>query len=479
MGFLDTLFNIADTLAGEIASQASQTPQGRARLEKMTGNRYARQALGNVEEEEEVGYQYMDEDKLEKLARGGDVGARYEFERRGGVIENEENEDVGVENNTVVWQIEKGSFIDKRDGQEYQTVKMPDGKVWMAQNLNYKVDGSWAFKNNEANAAKYGRLYTWEAAKAACPKGWHLPTREEWAALVEAAGGKENAGAILKAKDGFSALMVGHIGRDGIFRGAGHNSFWWTATEYSDGEAYSWHVDYNYEHVYVYVFGGKYYMGDGFSARCVQNDGVAFNKTNASTAKEATKEREKIVAETSVKMPDSRVGSFIDKRDGQEYQTVKMPDGKIWMAQNLNYKVNGSWAYDNNEANAAKYGRLYTWEAAKAACPKGWHLPTREEWAALVEAAGGEENAGARLKAAVGWKSDGGGTDGYGFSALPGGYRYADGRFVDAGYFGYWWTATEYSSGNAYYRIVLYNNDGVNEYYGDKDGRRSVRCVQD
>jgi uncharacterized protein (TIGR02145 family) len=265
-----TAFNIAEAVVEQVASQASQTPQGRARLETMTGNRYARQALGNVEEEE-VEYQYMDIDKLEKLARGGDVGARYEFERRGGVVENEENEDVGVENNTVVWQIEKGSFIDKRDGQEYQTVKMPDGKVWMAQNLNYKVDGSWGFDNNEAKAAKYGRLYTWEAAKAACPKGWHLPTREEWAALVEAAGGKNNAGARLVAADGFNARMVGHIGRDGIFRGASYNSFWWTATEYSDDSAYSRIVDYNYERTYVSVSESNGYKGSGFSARCVQD----------------------------------------------------------------------------------------------------------------------------------------------------------------------------------------------------------------
>jgi len=277
MGFFDTLFNIADALAGEIASQASQTPQGRASLEKMTGNRYARQALGNVEEEEEVEYQYMDDDKLEKLARGGDVGARYEFKRRGGVIENEENEDVGVENNTVVWQIEKGSFIDKRDGQEYQTVKMPDGKIWMAQNLNYKVDGSWAYNNDEANAAKYGRLYTWEAAKTACPKGWHLPTREEWAALVEAAGGDENAGARLKAKNGwdsnvggtddygFSALPGGYYYRSS-FCNVGKFDRWWTTTKLISG---------NFVFLGVASGSGVHMGGDyessGHSVRCVKD----------------------------------------------------------------------------------------------------------------------------------------------------------------------------------------------------------------
>ena len=269
-------FKIAEAVTREIASQASQTPQGRARLEGMTGNRYAREALGNVEEEEEVEYQYMDIDKLEKLARGGDVDARYEFKRRGGVIENEENEDVGVENNTVVWQIEKGSFIDKRDGQEYQTVKMPDGKVWMAQNLNYKIDGSWAYENDEAKAAKYGRLYTWGTAKAACPKGWHLPTREEWAALVEAVGGGRAAGARLKAMGGwkkggdetddfgFSALPGGYRLSDGLFRNAGHSGDWWTATEGSGGNVCTWDMN---NCVGEHCAKKSY----GFSLRCVKD----------------------------------------------------------------------------------------------------------------------------------------------------------------------------------------------------------------
>jgi hypothetical protein len=30
---------------------------------------------------------------------------------------------------------EYGTFTDGRDGRTYKTVKMPDGKVWMAQNL--------------------------------------------------------------------------------------------------------------------------------------------------------------------------------------------------------------------------------------------------------------------------------------------------------------------------------------------------------
>jgi uncharacterized protein (TIGR02145 family) len=181
---------------------------------------------------------------------------------------------------------------------------------------------------------------------------------------------------------------------------------------------------------------------------------------------------------------------------GQDYRTVKI-GGKRWMAENLNYAVDSSWCYGNDPSNCEKYGRLYQWASAmdidasynnsvwrgsdvkhRGICPSGWHLPSRQEWNNLVSAVGSP--AGTKLKSTSGWSSNGNGTDNFGFSALPGGYRdYSDGYFGNAGNYGNWWTATEYGSSYAYYRDMYYNHGSVLEDDNYKDLGFSVRCVED
>lgn len=144
-------------------------------------------------------------------------------------------------------------------------------------------------------------------------------------------------------------------------------------------------------------------------------------------------------------------GTFTDSRDGQTYKMINFKEaltGKTvtWMAQNLNYKVEGSYAYDDNENNRKELGLLYTWEAAKKACPSGWHLPTDSEWAMLVNQFGGMDMAGEALKSVKSWNEDGNGTNSSGFDALAGGFRKPDGSYMNQGGLGLFWTSSPTNS---------------------------------
>jgi len=176
--------------------------------------------------------------------------------------------------------------------------------------------------------------------------------------------------------------------------------------------------------------------------------------------------------------PSSTV--FTDRRDGKTYKSIKIGD-KTWMTENLNYQTDDSWCYGNDNSNCDKYGRLYTWNSAMRACPAGWHLPSRKEWKLLVTMIGDSSVVGKKLKTRSGWKNNGNGTDNYGFSALPGGFRVYDAvdSFSNAGSYGYWWTATEKNGNLTYSRGMGYNEDNIYEgaYYGQ--GGLSVRCVHD
>jgi uncharacterized protein (TIGR02145 family) len=173
-------------------------------------------------------------------------------------------------------------------------------------------------------------------------------------------------------------------------------------------------------------------------------------------------------------------GTFTDTRDGKTYRTAKIGE-QVWMGENLNYKTpNGSWCIYNKKSNCKKYGRLYTWDAAVKACPVGWHLPDTSEWRCLVNFASGRDTAGAKLKSKPpNWD----GTDEFGFSAMPGGYRDIDVGFVGLGSWGAWWSATEDDASNAYFRYMnTYMNTGnvyVDEYYYRKHYGFSVRCLRD
>jgi uncharacterized protein (TIGR02145 family) len=169
--------------------------------------------------------------------------------------------------------------------------------------------------------------------------------------------------------------------------------------------------------------------------------------------------------------------------DISSYKTVKIGE-QTWMAENLNYDVDGSKCYGDDKANCAKYGRLYDWATAKTVCTSGWHLPSNDEWKQLIDWVESDKGctgcAGNHLKAKSGWNSDGNGLDTYGFSALPGGYgSYLVGTFKTVGDIGWWWSSSEYNSSTAYSRPIYSNQGNITWVDSEKAGLNSVRCVKD
>lgn len=198
----------------------------------------------------------------------------------------------------------------------------------------------------------------------------------------------------------------------------------------------------------------------------------------------------KKIKQDSLSIKDQEFGTFTDPRDGKTYRTIKI--GKqTWMAENLAFKTKeGTWAYENNESNVQKYGYLYTWEAAKQACPSGWHLPSDEEWQQMemflgmakadTGLSGFRGNIGWKLKKPTGWhsKQKEGGTTG--FDALPGGlYSFEDSTFNDMDYNAYFWTNTSPKAEFVWERDLFdtFNEISRNRY--KKTYGFSVRCVKD
>ena len=164
------------------------------------------------------------------------------------------------------------------------------------------------------------------------------------------------------------------------------------------------------------------------------------------------------------------------------------------MAENLNYEMPESWYYDDNQENGATYGRLYTWEAAKKACPECWHLPSEEEWIILERHLGmSEEEAdvfllraegvGTKLKSESGWEPVDGknlGSNESGFNALPGGHRGYDKNhsFELMGKRGAWWSSTP-TGRYAFRRALYYDKSGIDRDPATRALGFSVRCVKD
>lgn len=204
--------------------------------------------------------------------------------------------------------------------------------------------------------------------------------------------------------------------------------------------------------------------------------------------------------------PSVTYGTMTDQ-EGNTYNTVTIGT-QTWMAENLrttkyrdgseihlvkdntewNNTINGAFCnYDNSEDidTIATYGRLYNWYAvddARNIAPEGWHMPTDAEWTTLTTYLGGEPEAGGKLKETgyTHWESPNTeASNETGYTAIPGGTRYSDGRFTRIGISACYWSATEGNPDYVFIRCMDYNICDVGRYVASKERGYSIRCVMD
>jgi len=227
--------------------------------------------------------------------------------------------------------------------------------------------------------------------------------------------------------------------------------------------------------------------------------------------------------------PDLSYGTLSDI-DGNSYGTIEIGT-QVWMAENLKVtkypdgspitQISGEtewnamtpdvqaycW-YDNLTEYSDTSGALYTWAAAmngalssdtipsgvQGVCPDGWHIPSDAEWKVLemflgmsqadadtYDWRGSDEGGQLKETGFSNWAvPNTGGSNLSGFTAVPGGFRSAQGNFYSIDQYATFWTSGEEAgTDKAWYRTLHYDKEQVYRQYNDMRLGLSVRCIED
>ena len=365
-----------------------------------------------------------------------------------------------------------GEFTDSRDGQTYKTVIIGHQK-WMAQNLNYETDSSYCHYCEDV-----GRCYSWHDALTACPAGYHLPDSAEFNELLEMSMGKEYAKYYLLsyAEWGYSdqygfSLPTAYTYREGKFDGAstyGVELWGSDSSTYNDETTgltlyISKDSDYGSRISQVWT---RY----AFPVRCINDTLQPYGYLG-------------------------EYGELIDERDGTIYKTVEIGN-QTWMAENLRYKLNEGWS-DADPEIGYRYDYWYqaidTLENVCAVgyvcglapdafprqglCPKGWHLPVKDEFDTLVNYVLENYDIKKDLRSIMDWPYRYYGSNILGFEAHPvysGNYGSEKrNNFVT------YWSASEKDDENAWGLDISSDTVKVVPCYKKSSHSMSIRCLMD
>lgn len=215
--------------------------------------------------------------------------------------------------------------------------------------------------------------------------------------------------------------------------------------------------------------------------------------------------------------------TFVENVSSQN--TVKIGN-QVWMGKNLDVDIGNSWWPQDKYCKTfiddpdepfcgdcieyywkehKEYGRLYDWESAQIACPKGWRLPTNDDWKELYQYLGSSKEGGKKLSSTKTnkkiektasmrftynnpdghpfWYYNPESTNTTGFSAVPSGLRMPgpNGGFTGVGTKVYWWSANEGGKENKYAIRwgITFNGIDLVHNLADKRLGLAVRCIKE
>lgn len=176
-------------------------------------------------------------------------------------------------------------------------------------------------------------------------------------------------------------------------------------------------------------------------------------------------------------------GSADENVSNENFKTITIGN-QVWMAENLNVATENSFCYKDDPSNCERFGRLYTWSAAKSACPNGWLLPSKLDWKQF-EISMREKGFSSREEMANALRSNSwaDGLNTIGFNAEPSGTRYKGEYYGFAGTAtesAHYWTSTEDETDSSFAYDWFVRTDKAGLYAKNLKEERaySVRCYR-
>ena len=168
----------------------------------------------------------------------------------------------------------RGTFTDERDGNVYRYTTIGE-QVWMAENLRYNSEFSECMDHFGDSCKSFGFYYALYKEinsqhvindpifEFICPKGWHVPSLDEWKTMIKKMGDK--AALRLKGEKywgndrgagtdecSFNALPAGALNYTGSMSSLLTEAFFSTTTENEDGNLNVVVLDVDFRYGYFY-----------------------------------------------------------------------------------------------------------------------------------------------------------------------------------------------------------------------------------